>query len=485
MKKEPRLEAKLEAYLFQAETVKAIRDNEYAGIFLEQGLGKSKVAIDLMLYWLENKLVDVVLFIAKKGLINNWLKEFSSHTYMKPKLITQDRKANYYSFNSPTRLILTHYEAIRSEQKRFELFLKARNVAAILDESAKIKNPNSSLTKVLLNMAPLFKKRFIMTGTPVANRPYDLWAQINFLDQGKSLGLNFHEFKSKTDLTNDLYDDDGDQMILEDNLSKIYSVISSFTVRQTKKSGVIELPEKSIQNIYTDWERNQYDLYRGFKKEMRAVIIRNGIPEEDCAEEILKRLLRLVQVASNPKLIDESYSSDPGKLETLNSLLEEIISLKEKAIIWSSFTDNVDWLTDRYSVYNAQKVHGKMDMDRRNKAIERFINEDDAKLLIATPGAAKEGLTLTVANHVIFYDRSFSLDDYLQAQDRIHRISQIRRCYIYNLIMKESIDEWVDVLIQAKYLAAQLAQGDISLEFYRSQISYEFGSIIKSILDIH
>ena len=70
---------------------------------------------------------------------------------------------------------------------------------------------------------------------------------------------------------------------------------------------------------------------------------------------------------------------------------------------------------------------------------------------MATPGAAKEGLTLTCANHAIFYDRSFSLDDYLQAQDRIHRISQTRECYIHNMIATDTVDEWVDILLTAKY----------------------------------
>jgi SNF2 family DNA or RNA helicase len=123
-------------------------------------------------------------------------------------------------------------------------------------------------------------------------------------------------------------------------------------------------------------------------------------------------------------------------------------------------------------------------MEERNKAIERFLSRDDCRVLIATPGAAKEGLTLTVANHVIFYDRSFSLDDYLQAQDRIHRISQKKTCHVYNLIMENSIDEWVDMLLHSKQLAAQLLQGDISLEFYKSQMSYEFGDILRGILGI-
>ena len=116
-------------------------------------------------------------------------------------------------------------------------------------------------------------------------------------------------------------------------------------------------------------------------------------------------------------------------------------------------------------------------------AIRTFLDEPRAKVFIATPGAAKEGLTLTVANHVIFYDRLFSLDDYLQAQDRIHRISQDRICHVHNLIMRDSIDEWVEALLTSKQVAARFAQGDIDRETYKKEMSYEFGEILQSILD--
>ena len=123
-------------------------------------------------------------------------------------------------------------------------------------------------------------------------------------------------------------------------------------------------------------------------------------------------------------------------------------------------------------------------MDRRNAGINAFLHQDNIRVLVATPGAAKEGLTLTVANHVLFYDRTFSLDDYLQAQDRIHRISQTRECFVYDFIMKESIDEWVDLLLECKMLAAQLAQKDISIGYYKNRMSYDFGTIIRNILNI-
>jgi len=484
LKKEPRLEAKQKAYAFQVEAFIAIRDLPYAAVFHEQGLGKSKIAIDLMHYWLEKRLVDTVLFVVKKGLVHNWVNEFSLHGYIKPRILTQDRRANYYVFNSPTRLLLAHYELLRSELDRLALFLRTRTVAVVMDESTKIKNPDSSLTKAAFKLAPLFARRVIMTGTPVANRPYDLWAQIWFLDQGKSLGNDFLSFKRSSDLVNDLADDPVRQERLESFLDGMYTSIDKFAVRETKDTAGITLPDKIIERVECDWETSQYELYRRIRSEMRAVVLREGIPTEDNAEDLLKRMLRLVQVASNPRLVDEGYRCEPGKLHRVRDLVSWVVSCGQKCIIWSAFTANVDWLAQELRQYGTCKIHGRLDIERRNRSVELFMHDPDTNVLLATPGAAKEGLTLTVANHTIFYDRSFSLDDYLQAQDRIHRISQKQKCYVHNLIMRESIDEWVELLLESKRLAAQLVQDDISLEYYKRHMSYEFGTVIREILGI-
>lgn len=134
------------------------------------------------------------------------------------------------------------------------------------------------------------------------------------------------------------------------------------------------------------------------------------------------------------------------------------------------------------SEYGSVVVHGNITIDERNEALEAFRSDPTIRVLVATPGAAKEGLTLTVANHAIFFDRSFSLDDYLQAQDRIHRISQDRSCYIWNLIARDTVDEWVDALLAAKHLAAQLGQGDIDSAEYTRRANYDFGTMAREIL---
>ena len=202
----------------------------------------------------------------------------------------------------------------------------------------------------------------------------------------------------------------------------------------------------------------------------------------DDQEAVLKRLLRLVQIASNPRLIDEGYTAEPGKFSALAQLVSDITKKGEKVIVWTAFNQNADWLAAKLSAYGTLALHGKLPMERRNQVVDWFLKNEGDRVLVATPGAAKEGLTLTVANHVVFYDRTYSLDDYLQAQDRIHRVSQTRTCFVYNFIMRDSIGEWIDALLEEKRLAARLTQGDISREAYAEYATLSFFEVLRAIL---
>src|SRR5581483_8961780 len=115
--------------------------------------------------------------------------------------------AHFHAFNSPARLYLTHYEVLKSEERRMALFQKTRKVGVILDEAHKIKNPEADVTQTLHRLAGGFTRRVIMTGTPVANRPYDIWAPISFLDPGVPLGSDFGTFRADLDLANTLADE--------------------------------------------------------------------------------------------------------------------------------------------------------------------------------------------------------------------------------------------------------------------------------------
>lgn len=484
LNKEPDYSQKKSTFEFQIKAENFIKNKDYCGIFYEQGLGKTKIALDISLDWFIQKEVDTVIVVTKKSLIQNWINEVNEHTFLKPRILTQNSTANFYVFNSPVRLILCHYEIFPNEIERLKLFCKTRTVAIILDEAAKIKNPNATITKSLFEISELFSKRIIMTGTPVANRPFDIWSLIYFLDKGKSLGTDFNKFKENTDLSNDLSLNDEKRIKFETEISGIFERIESFCIRETKEGSGINLPKKKYIKVECDWEYSQRDMYDQIINDTRLVIKKDGFLKFDDSKNLVKRILRLIQVTSNPYLIDSNYTNEPGKFSSLHVLVNQISNKGDKMIIWTNFIENVDLIAELLKEYKPLKIHGQISIDRRNETIKIFKTKDDRRILIATPASAKEGLTLTVANHSIYVDRNLSLDDYLQSQDRIHRISQIKECYIYDLIMKDSIDEWIDSLIESKNLAAKLLQNDIEISDFKDKVSYEYSAILNKILRV-
>ena len=459
LKNPPPLIAKHEAYTYQLDAVRSIQHLPFSAIFHEQGLGKTKIAIDLILSWLIRDVIDTVFVVTKKTLVPNWEEEIRAHTFIAPRVLAGDRGQNSSSLNSPALIFVMNYEVVSTNLELFSDFLETCRVGIFLDESQKIKNPESRITKSFLLLSEKFTRRVIVTGTPVANRPYDIWAQIHFLDNGVALGEDFSEFKSELNLPShksksfDTY---------AQRLSSVMERIRIFSVRETKTTAGLELPNKSIVTHFVKLAPKQLEMYNQYREELFYEIRKSGETIIDDADALLKRLLRFVQCASNPGLLDESYSEKPAKFEKLVEVLRKINTRECKVIIWTSFVENVEWLAWQLQEFSPEIVHGKMTVELRTSSVTNFKRNESCRILIATPGAAKEGLTLTVANHAIFFDRSFSLDDYIQAQDRIHRISQQEQCFVHNIIAKNTLDEWVDMLLNAKFIAAQLAQGDIS-----------------------
>ncbi len=478
LRKPPKLGAKHNGYPYQLDAVRAVKPLQYAAIFHEQGLGKTKIAIDLMLLWLSEDVVDTVFVVTKKTLVQNWCDELVSHCHLTPRILSGNRRDNSIALNSPVLVYVMNYEVISSNLDLIRDFLRTCRVGTVLDESQKIKNPDAQLSICFHSIAEEFSRRIIMTGTPVANRPHDIWSQVKFLDGGEALGDSFNDFKQSVDLpsTLDKTKEYGFQ------LAGIMDKLKRFSVRETKDSAGLNLPNKTILTHFVTLESRQAAIYSSYRDDMSYDI--QGVEGfvTDNAEDILKRLLRLVQCASNPALVDDTYDELPAKYLKLVKLFDDINIRSNKVILWTGFIDNVEWLCEKLDEFVPQKVHGYMSVADRNESIRRFKLDKDCRLLLATPGAAKEGLTLTVANHAIFYDRSFSLDDYIQAQDRIHRISQTEDCFVHNILAKNTIDEWVDDLLNAKYQAARLVQGDISEDDFDTGFNFDLSDALAEIL---
>ena len=448
---------KTKPFPHQEEAIRFIDTNRDVAIFDEQGLGKTKIVIDSISNEIKENNLNSALIICKKSLMNNWKEEIEFHSHLTSIIIQESKIKRGNLFTFPVHFMIISYETARNEMRTLKQLLSIKKMAIVLDESHKIKNLQSKITQALHELAPLAKQRIILSGTPVANKPDDLWAQFYFLDMGDLLGESFQDFKQKYkfDSTKEI---DANQISL---FKQLKEEINRKSIRRLKQDA-LELPDKIYKNISVQLNFQQRDLYDQLKNEL-LVEITNLDDEQviDEADNILKQLLRLTQIASNPWLINKKYTEEPAKYLVLDNEMKKIDSSGEKVIIWTSFVYNIILLKKRYKKFGAVTLYGKMSVDERNVAVQKFKHDNNCKILIANPAAAREGLTLTVANNAIYLDRNFNLVDYLQSQDRIHRISQNKKCNIVLLIGKNTVDEYIDEVLFKKQNVAGFIQGDI------------------------
>ena len=451
-----RLEDRTDGHRYQTEGVESLQDLEYAGILHEQGLGKTKIGLGVALHWLRSGAVTNVLVITKKNIIETWREEVAKHTWLEGYVIGTNPTQTSYALTGRGKVFIVNYDQARILEDTIGTWQRARRVGAILDESQAIKNPAAKTSEALMRLREGFVRRLIMTGTISANRPYDLWNQIRFLDGGQALDMEYDEAKKRYDLPRD----EGDAEGFAERMVELHARIEGFTIRETKETAGVELPPKNFETWEAVLEHRQRVLYDEYEQAAKVLIEKDGSHILDDNSEVLKTLGRLVECAAYPMGIDEGYEEEPGKDEVLDEVLQTRVKGR-KAIIWTGFRGNAERLAARLGLGRSVVVHGGIEDKERNSRIREFKDErETVQLLIATPGSCKEGLTLTVAQHVIFYDRSFRLEDYEQAQDRIHRLSQEYECFVHRIIAVDTIDEWVDKLLEAKKEAASHAQGD-------------------------
>ena len=441
---------------YQDAAVRRLRDLEYAGVFHEQGLGKTKIGLSIALHWLRTSVVDAVLVVTKKLIIPTWLQEIRKHTALVGVQLGPRLTSAAMSLTGPGRFFITNYEQLPKLEDLLRRWLRARAVGVILDESHAIKNPQREVSTVLQGLRSGFARRLIMTGTPAANRPYDMWNQIRFLDGGRTLGLDYDAAKKNFDLPKN----ESETANFTDRLKRVNAQLGLFTLRETKATAALKLPPKNVHTWPAYLERRQALLYADYAAEARVLVNQDDVLTFDDTTPLLKRIGRLLECVANPSALDQSYSEQPGKDPVFLEVMAREVQ-GDKAIVWTSYRANAERLKAVLGPRRSVVVHGGITTSSRLRRLERFSHRTSGpQLLIATPACCKEGLNLTQATHVIYYDRSLSLDDYEQSQDRIHRISQTRTCHVHRIIAVDTIDEWVDVLLDIKKTAASVMLGD-------------------------
>jgi SWI/SNF-related matrix-associated actin-dependent regulator of chromatin subfamily A-like protein 1 len=436
----------------QADGTRFLRTKERAALFDEQGLGKTKQLIDAVAAEITTGSLGGALIVCPNGLKSTWADEIERFSTLPYAVFGAGRKARRVAFRSlRAAFYIINYEAVASELASLRALLRFKSIALVLDESHRIKTPTAQVTRAVLALRGDAARRYVLTGTPVANKPQDLWSQVFFLDDGETLGATFEQFRARYCTADGGYK----------NVDELRERIASLSLRRLKDR-TLQLPTKRFERVQVTLTGRQREMYTDMRNELELwVQSMSGEQVLKEAEAILARLVRLSQLTSNPRLLDAAYDEIPAKYAALDTLLSTYMEdPNQKVIVWTSFVDNISVLAERYRAYRPVTLYGEMDTDSRDRSVQAFRRDKSVRLLIANPAAAREGLTLTEANVAIYLDRTFNLVDYLQSQDRIHRISQTCPCDIVLMIAASTIDEFIDYSLEQKHRLAKFTQRD-------------------------
>ena len=421
----------------------------------DMGLGKTIQAIILILDWLnraklEGQPPQPILIVCPVSVLGNWRRELNKFS---PGLraalhhgkVRAREEASFKELTDSTDVILTSYSLLQRDE---ELIKGSNYGGIILDEAQNIKNPNTRQSKAARNLVGGF--RSALTGTPLENRPLDLWSIMDFLNEGL-LGNKSHFLKTL------------EHPILRQQSSTqanaLARLVRPFVLRRLKTDPDIidDLPEKTEQVVLTGLSKEQATLYEK--------IVNDGLEDVEASNEgiarrgaILTTLLRLKQVCNHPAhfLNDGSdLASRSNKLDLLTEMLEEALAEGDSCLVFSQFKEMGSLL--KTHVENALGVkalflHGGVPQKDRETMVDEFqkSSPDGPRIFILSLKAGGTGLNLTAANRVFHFDRWWNPAVEDQATDRAFRIGQRRNVFVHKFVVTGTLEERIQEMLERK-----------------------------------
>ena len=365
-------------------------------------------------------------------------------------------------------IIITTYGTLRSD---IQLFLKILFDYVVLDESQAIKNPSSKVTKAASLLTA--KNRICMSGTPLQNNTFDIYAQMNFLNPGLLGSMEFFRNEFATPI-----DKFGEQE-QKDHLRKL---LYPFILRRTKEQVAKDLPEKTETILFCEMESEQrkiYDAYRNsYRDKILGTIENQGIDKSQLT--ILQGLMKLRQICDSPAILneEEKFPNHSIKLDELAREISENIG-DHKALIFSQFLGMLGLIKEKLKEQNIpfEYFDGSTSATDREKAIQNFQNNDDCRVFLISLKAGGVGLNLTAADYVYIVDPWWNPAVEQQAIDRTHRIGQTKNIFAYRMICIDTIeDKILQLQERKKTLARELITDDSGFvkSLTRADVEYLF-----------
>ena len=413
----------------------------------DMGLGKTVQSLSMLSYYNQEEGGVKALVVCPTTLMYNWENEIKKFT---PSLTWRIHHGNQRAKKpedlSGADILITTYGTLRSD---IQLFIKTKFDYVILDESQAIKNPASKVTKAACLLKA--KNRICMSGTPLQNNTFDIFAQMNFLNPGLLGSVEFfrNEFSNPIDKF-------GEQE-QKDHLKKL---LYPFILRRTKEQVAKDLPDKTETILFCEMEdeqRNIYDSYRNsYRDKILGVIDEQGVGRSQLT--ILQGLMKLRQICDSPAILneDEKYPNHSIKLEELTREITENIG-EHKALVFSQFLGMLSLIKQKLIANNIEFEYfdGSTSAEDRQKAIQNFQENDNCRVFLISLKAGGVGLNLTAADYVYIVDPWWNPAVEQQAIDRTHRIGQTKNIFAYRMICKDTIEDKILQLQERKRILAK------------------------------
>ena len=466
--------------------------------FSVPGSGKTTVTYAVLSNWLEDETIDKILVIGPTSSFFPWEDEFRLCFDRKPKSIRIKGDLGSQLPNLTHELFLMHFSTAMNKVQEITEFMNRYNVALIIDESHNIKSPDQrTWARTARAIAPYAKRRMILSGTPMPNDARDLWVQITFLWP--------YDFPLGNDVSYMRY-------AKNHGIGKWKNILDPLFTR-IKKSD-LGLPEpEPFEKYYVDLKPIQSEIYTAIAAKTLQEIY--DLRDKAKLQRFrVAKMIRMLQVASNPSLIYEksdefdvtneefgipnqkvslssvknldkeifdkivNYSDleIPSKLVKATKITKKLLQEGKKVIIWSSFITNM--LIFENQLLKEEKpilIYGDISREEddevnRDKLIQEFKDDPNPRVLIATPASLAESVSLhinsktkeKVCSQAIYLDRNFNGAQFMQSMDRIHRLGmkQDTKVVYHCIIAKKTIDEKIDERLWEKFTDMSFALND-------------------------
>lgn len=431
--------------------IKTLGEYGFGGILADDmGLGKTLQAVAVLLS--ENiqsadmpkvcrnqKKTSIV--ISPASLVYNWLEEIRRYA---PELKTlviagaqAERRALIESWDSYDVLI-TSYDLLKRDIDCYdgkEFFYE------IIDEAQYIKNHTTAAAKAVKVIKS--ERKLALTGTPVENRLSELWSIFDFLMPG--FLYNYETFKKKFEAPVVKFGD-------ENAVKRLQQMVAPFILRRLKKDVLKDLPDKLEENRVVQFDEKQQRIYDAQVVHMQDIISSQSSDEFGRNRiQILAELMKLRQICCDPSLCFNNYDGSSAKLDSCMDLVESAIDGEHRILIFSQFTSMLEILKAELEKrgINYYMITGATPKKERLERVRAF-NENDIPVFLISLKAGGTGLNLTGADIVIHYDPWWNVAAQNQATDRAHRIGQTKKVTVYKMIVKNSIEEKIQKLQEAK-----------------------------------